>query len=95
MRHTGSFVDAGHPLGTVGLFLVLVVARSAGPALATHTTTAGWVSGFAARRVIDAVAIVGWFLDRLPAPKHEAHRERAEFNHRVSAASRTTAVTWM
>jgi hypothetical protein len=79
----------------VGLFLVLVVARLAGPALATHTTTAGRVSGFAARRAIDAVAIVGWFFDRLPAPKHEAHRERAELDHGVRAASRATAVTWM
>lgn len=95
MRHTGSFADAGHPLGMVGLFLVLVVARLAGPALAAHTTTAGRVSGFAARRAIDAVGIVGWFFDRLPTPKHEARRERAQFDHRVRAASRTTAITWM
>jgi hypothetical protein len=94
MRHTGSFADAGHPLGMVGLFLVLVVARLAGPALAAHTTTAGRVSGFAARRAIDAIAIVGWFFDRLPA-KHQAHRERAQFDHRVRAAGRTTAITWM
>lgn len=95
MRHTGSFVNAGHPLGMVGLFLVLVVARLAGPALATHTTATGRVSGFAARRAIDAVAVVGWFFDRLPVPKHAARRERAEFDHRVRAASRTTATTWM
>ena len=95
MRHTGSFVDVGHPLGMVGLFLVLVVARLAGPALATHTTPAGGVRRFAARRAIDAVAVVGWFFDRLPVPRHEALRERAEFDHRVRAAGRTTAITWM
>lgn len=95
MRQTGSFIDAGHPFGTVGLVLVLVVARLAGPALATHTTTAGRVSAFAARRAIDAIAVVGWLFDRLPAPKHGAYRARAEFDHRVRAAGRTTAITWM
>jgi hypothetical protein len=95
MRHTGSFVDVDHPLGMVGLVLVLVVARLAGPALATPTTTAGRVGAFAARRAIDAVAVVGWFFDRLPTPGHRTDRERAAFDHRVRAASRTTAITWM
>lgn len=95
MTHTGSFIDVGHPLGTVGLFLMLVVARLAGPALATHTTTAGRAGGFAARRAIDAVGVIGRLFDRLPLPRRGVHRDRGQSHHRAEAASRTTATVWM
>ena len=95
MTQTGSFIDVRHPLGTVGLLLMLVVARLAEPALATHTAPAGRVGGLAARRAIDAVGMIGWFFDRLPSPRRTAHRDRGESRHRAEAASRTAATIWM
>ena len=92
MGHTGSFIDVRHPMGTVGLLLMLVVARLAEPALATHTTTATRAQGFTARRAIDAIALVGWLFDRLPAARRGAHGDRAEFRPRAEAAGGTTAV---
>lgn len=95
MTQTDSFIDVRHPLGTVGLLLMLVVARLAEPALATHTAAAARAGGFAARRAIDAVGIIGWLFDRLPSPRRAAHRDRGESRHRAHAASRTTATIWM
>ena len=92
MGHTGSFIDVRHPMGTVGLLLMVVVARLAEPALATHTTTATRARGFTARRAIDAIALVGWFFDRLPAARRGAHLDRAEFQAHAEAAGATTAV---
>jgi hypothetical protein len=56
-----------HVLGSLGLFLLLVIARVSGSAVNPQRTLAGRASGFVARRAIDAVAIVGWLVDRLPA----------------------------
>ena len=80
MAHTGSFIDVRHPMGTVGLLLMVVVARLTEPALATHTTTATRAQGFTARRAIDAIALVGWLFDRLPAVLRGASRDRPEFH---------------
>lgn len=87
MRHTGSFIDIGHPLGTIGLFLLLVVARLAGPASSTHTTSVGWAVGFAARRTIDVVGLIGWLFDRFPSP-----RPLGETCHRTESRRRSEAV---
>jgi hypothetical protein len=92
MRHTGSFIDVGHPLGTVGLFLLLVVARLAGPASSTHTTTVGWAVGFAARRAIDVVGLIGWLFDRFPSPRPLGETcLRTESRRRTEAAGPTAA----
>ena len=92
MRHTGSFIDIGHPLGTVGLFLLLVVARLAGPAFSTHTTAVGWGVGLAARRGIDVVGLVGWLFDRFPSPRPLGEtRHRTESSRRPEAAGPTAA----
>ena len=53
-------------MGVLGLFLMLVVARLAGPAYDAGATTAARINGFAARRVIDGVALVGWLFDHIP-----------------------------
>jgi hypothetical protein len=53
-------------MGVLGLFLMLVVARLTEPAYYGPSTAAARIRGFAARRVIDAVAVVGWLFDRLP-----------------------------
>jgi hypothetical protein len=55
-------------LGFLGLFLLLLIVRLSDSAFNPQHTLAGRVSGFLARRAIDAVAIVGWLFDRLPAP---------------------------
>lgn len=59
-------------LGVVGLFLMLVIARLTDRAYLPHATLAGRASGFVARRVIDAIALIGWLCDRLPMPATEA-----------------------
>lgn len=53
-------------LAVIGLFLMLVVARLTERAYLPHATLAGRASGFFARRVIDAIAVVGWLCDRVP-----------------------------
>jgi hypothetical protein len=61
-------MDTEHVLGSLGLFLLLLIARLSDSAFNPQHTLAGRVSGFLARRVIDAVGVVGWLFDRLPAP---------------------------
>ena len=87
MRHTGSTIDVDHALGLVGLFLMLVVARMAGPAFAEHSTPSLRVVGFAARRAIDVVGGIGWLFDRLPARVTESGR-------RAPTSGSATAATW-
>ena len=60
-------------LGSLGLFLLLLIVRLSDSAFNPQHTLAGRVSGFLARRAIDAVAIVGWLFDRLPAPTPSSH----------------------
>lgn len=62
-------VDMDRALALLGLFLMLAIARLCGPAYNGSRTTARRVSGFLARRAIDAIAIVGRLVDRLaPSP---------------------------
>lgn len=56
-------------LGVLGLFLLLVLARLAGPAYRPQQHGVARLTGFAARRAIDAIAVVGWMVDRLPLPR--------------------------
>jgi hypothetical protein len=86
MRHTGSTIDIDHALGLVGLFLMLLVARAAGPAFGEHSTPFSRALGFASRRAIDVVGGIGWLFDRLPARVTESGRR--------APASRATAATW-
>ena len=60
-------------LGSLGLFLLLLIVRLSDSAFNPQHTLAGRVSGFLARRAIDAVAIVGWLFDRLPTPVPSRH----------------------
>ena len=53
-------------LGVIGLFLMLVIAQLADRAYLHHATLAGRASGFLARRVIDAITVVGLLCDHLP-----------------------------
>ena len=57
-----------HVLGSVGLSLLIVVGKLADRGYAPQQTFAGRVSGCMARRAIDAIAVVGWLVDRLPEP---------------------------
>lgn len=88
MRHSGSTIDVDHTLGLIGLFLMLAVARMAGPAFAEHPTPSSRAAGFAARRAIDVVGGIGWLFDRLPARITESGR-------RAPASGSTTAATWV
>jgi len=66
MKHELHFVGFEHALGVLGLFLMLVVARLADHGYAAHQTFGGRLLGFTARRVIDAIGVIGWLADRLP-----------------------------
>ena len=59
-------INGDQALGLLGLFLILVVARLADRSYSVQHTVAGRLSGFVARRAIDAVAAIGWLVDRLP-----------------------------
>jgi hypothetical protein len=61
-------VNSEHVLGSVGLFLLILVGRLAERAQRPQQTFAGRVFGWMARRAIDAVAVTGWLVDRLPEP---------------------------
>ena len=61
------FIDTQYVLGSLGLFLVVLIATLSDSADNPRRTFAGHVSGVLARRVIDTVALVGWF--RRPAAR--------------------------
>ena len=61
-------MNTEHVLGSVGLFLLIVVGKLAERAYGPQQTFAGRVSGCMARRAIDAIAVLGWLADRLPDP---------------------------
>ena len=67
-------LEMGHVLGTLGLFLMLVIARLAHVAYEPQQTTADRLTSLLARRVIDGIAAIGWVADHLPAPsaRHDA-----------------------
>jgi hypothetical protein len=60
-------VSKNHPLGTLGLLLILVVAKLAGYLRLdpSHPQYKHRAQAFFARRAIDAVTAIGWVVDRL------------------------------
>ncbi len=54
-----------HPLGSFGLLLVGLVGRLADHASPSNRADDRGAKAFLARRAIDAIAIVGWTVDRL------------------------------
>jgi hypothetical protein len=68
-------------LGPVGLFLLIVVGTLADRGYGPQPTFASRVSGGMARRAIDAIAVMGWLVDRLPGlavlPQHPLPATRA------------------
>ena len=59
------FANIYHPLGLFGLLLVGLVGRLADHAYPSSAAHYGRVTPFLARRAIDAIAVVGWTIDRL------------------------------
>ena len=59
-------MNTEHVLGSVGLFLLIVVGKLADRGYGPQQTFAGRVSGCMARRAIDAIAVLGWLVARLP-----------------------------
>ena len=66
-------INTDHVLGSFGLVLLLLIGRLSDSAVNPDHTFAGRVSGSLARRAMDAVAIVGWLFDRLPAPTRSSN----------------------
>jgi hypothetical protein len=62
------FTYVDRTLGVLGLFLLAVVIWLADREDSTHQTAIGRLTAFLARRAIDAVAVIGWLVDRLPLP---------------------------
>jgi hypothetical protein len=61
-------INTEHVLGSVGLFLLILVGKLADQGYGPQGTFAGRVSGCMARRAIDAIAVMGWLVDWLPEP---------------------------
>jgi hypothetical protein len=61
-------IETENALGTLGLFLMLVIARLASHAYEPARTFADRLTSFLARRVIDGIAVIGWVVDHVPAP---------------------------
>ena len=66
-RHSFS-MNTEHLPGYVGLFLMLLIGRLADRGYGPQQTFAQRLSGWMARRAIDALAVVGWLADRMPEP---------------------------
>jgi hypothetical protein len=75
MTKSFSRTNGERVLGWLGLLLLGLVGKLAGPAYAEQRTRVQRVSGFLARRAIDAVAVVGWLADRLPGRDGRASAE--------------------
>ena len=76
------FANIHHPLGSFGLLLVGLVGRLADHASPSNPAEYRRATAFLARRAIDAIAIVGWSVDRLgdwisPAGSSRAARRDA------------------
>jgi hypothetical protein len=61
-------MNTEHVLGYLGLFLLILIVRLADCAYGPQQTVARQVAGFMGRRAIDAIAVVGWLVDRMPEP---------------------------
>jgi len=61
-------MNTEHVLGSVGLFLLIVVGKLADQGYGPQRTFTSRVSGSMARRAIDAIAVIGWLVDRLYEP---------------------------
>jgi hypothetical protein len=57
---------SNHALGTLGLFLLLLLAKLAPGAYGPHRTVRQRLRSALARRAIDGLAAIGWLADRLP-----------------------------
>jgi hypothetical protein len=57
-----------HLPGYLGLFLMLLIGRLADWGYGPQQTFAQRLSGWMARRAIDALGVVGWLADRMPNP---------------------------
>ena len=65
MTKRDSPVRTKHPLGTLGLLLILVVAKLAGYLDPSNPLSRNRAQAFLARRAVDAVSAIGWVADRL------------------------------
>jgi hypothetical protein len=63
-----------HALGTLGLLLMLVVANLVPAAHDAPITLADRMRGVLARRTLDAIAVLGWVVDRIPPRPRAARR---------------------
>jgi hypothetical protein len=71
-----------HALGTVGLLLMLSVAKLAERACPSQQTYLQRARALLARRAIDGIAVIGWLVDRLPDPAMRTVRASAVVGNR-------------
>ena len=76
-------MNTEYVLGSVGLFLLIVVGTLADRGYGPQQTLAGRASGCLARRAIDAIAVLGWLVDRLRLPPHLPPATRATLGVRA------------
>lgn len=73
MRQRRLRIGTGHLLGTVGLFLLLLLGKLVPLAAESPRTARQRAQSLLARRAIDAIAMIGWLADRLPQER-SAHQ---------------------
>jgi hypothetical protein len=83
MKNPFRDVDVERALGLLGLSLALLLVRLANRGYGEHVTYADHLSGFLARRGIDAIGVIGWLVDRLPQPVHSEPRHEEAAGVRV------------
>lgn len=64
-------------VGTFAVLLILLLAKLVTPAYDRQQTREERIRGFLARRAIDAIAIIGWTVDRVSGVPMERPREEA------------------
>ena len=87
MKTRSRLASARYPLGSFGLLLVGLVGRLAEHAYSGQTDH-GHLKAFLARRAIDAIAVVGWTVDRLGGWKSPSRAPRSARPDALAVATR-------
>jgi hypothetical protein len=87
MKTRSHLASTRYPLGSFGLLLVVLVGRLADHAYPSSAAHYRRVTPFLARRAIDAIAVVGWTIDRLGDWMSRGSASRARSRQKVASTA--------